>query len=141
MKKLITIILVLALLLPAAALAADPDPIVGYWYMYYDGVAYPEFVSNFGNYDSFLDLYFFAEDGTIMLLENAIKDGSATPTFTSCGKWEKKLFSYNFSIIGIGDGTIELNTDTMKIAPSSYNGIKMVLRKIIPFNPYKDILY
>ena len=32
MKKLITIILILALLLPAAALA-DPDPIVGCWYV------------------------------------------------------------------------------------------------------------
>lgn len=140
MRKLITVILVLALLLPALALA-EQDPIVGYWYAYYDGAVYPEFMQSFGNYDSAISLYYFAENGSIILLENDMKDGSATPTFTSCGKWEKKLFSYNFSIIGLGEGTIELQTDTMKIAPSSYNGMKMTLRKIISFNPYKDFSY
>jgi len=140
MKKLITIILVLALLLPAAALA-DQDPIVGYWYLYLDGKAYPELMKNIGDYDSIVDLYYFAEDGTVMTLENVLKNGSATPTYTSQGKWEKSLFAYSFSIIGLGDGKISIKDDSLELTLPNNNGLKMRLRKIVQFNPYKDYFY
>ena len=140
MKKLITIILVLALILPAAALA-ERDPIVGYWYMYVDGNAYPELAANFGDYDSILSMFYFAEDGTVMILENAMKDGAATPRFANQGKWEKNLFAYSFNIIGFGDGKITVKDDRIEFAPSSYNGVKIPLLKIVTFNPYKDYIY
>ena len=44
MKKLIAVIMILALLAPAAVLA-DRDPIVGSWYFLYDKALYPEFAS------------------------------------------------------------------------------------------------
>lgn len=141
MKKLLAIILILAMLLPSAVLAADPDQIVGYWYFYLDGNKYPELMKNLGDYDSLIDMYYFAEDGTVMVLENAMKDTSGTPKFTSQGKWEKILFGYNFSIIGLGDGKVTVKDDSMELTLPNYNGLKMRLRKIIQFDPYSDYFY
>ena len=139
MKKLLVLILALVLLCPSA-IAADVDPVVGYWYMYVDGKQYPEYMANIGNYDSVADLYYFSESGTVSLLENAIVSASATPTFKNCGKWKKNMFSYKYSIFGFGDGSFSLDGDLMKLQFST-PPITLLLRRLVPFNPYKDFVY
>ena len=72
MKKLITIILILALFLPAAALAADPDPIIGCWYFVVDVNMFPkhkqaQFLNNVHIRDTKMEAYifWFTEEGEI----------------------------------------------------------------------------
>lgn len=140
MKKLITVILVLALLLPAAALGSDPDPIVGYWYMFIDLKAYPELSAAYGDYDHLISLYYFDESGVIYLLENDVKAGSASPVFTGGGKWEKAQDGYNVSIIGLGETTLSISDDIALLNVTKYS-VSAKLRKIITFNPYTDYVY
>lgn len=136
MKKLISVILILALILPAFALASGADPIVGCWYIFIDLTMYPELVSTFGDYDQMLSLYYFDGSGLIYGLENDVKDGAATPIFSGAGKWEKTLFGYNVSIIGFGDVTITVDGDIAMLKANSNGAMK--LRRLIPFNPYAD---
>lgn len=137
MKRLLTIVLILAILLPAAALAEDP--IVGVWYMHIDLNKYPEMKTTFGQYDSLTDLYFFNADGTITVIEGIITDGACTPVFSSAGKWEKSLFDYNVNIIGIGDTTMSISGNEAKLMVQNGNiKIYMKFRRLIDFDPYND---
>lgn len=140
MKKLTAIILLLALLLPAAALAADP--IVGCWYFHADLKKNPEMKATYGECDSISDLYFFDESGVISGLEAIIMDGKSTPTFVGAGKWEKNLFGYNVSIVGFGQTTMTVNGDEalLKIPNASVN-VSLRLRRLIPFDMYNDYVY
>lgn len=80
MKKLITVFLVLALLLPAAAGADDPDPILGRWVMYWDTVPMNKEYNNGEPLMSFLVLdynLFIYEDNELYFTQNSIKkDGT-----------------------------------------------------------------
>ena len=139
MKKLITILLILSLLLPAAALAAEPDPIVGCWYLYIDVEKYPEMRATFGENDIIADMYFFNSDGTISLLEAAIAGGKCTPTYAACGKWSAGSSGYNVSIMGIGETTMTVSGDDafIKVAnATSY--LNMKFRRLVIFNFYTD---
>ena len=143
MKKLITIILIVALILPAAALAVDRDRIIGYWYMNVDNDYYPEFMANYGDYDSALSAYYFTKSGRVMLLESDIKDDSGTSSLMSVGTWEKvqnKMDTFSCQIIGIGDGTIIINDDeSMELTNSQKITFRLWRMRI--FNPYSDITY
>ena len=142
MKKLITIILILALAVQCVAYAED-DSIVGYWYFYVDRDAYPEYMANLGDYDYVLIAYFFSKDGVVFLLENDIKGGSSTPSFISCGKWEQSEDGkYSAQMIGLGtcEITVKDNNDMYLSLPQS-NNIKMRLRRMFQFNPYTDYIY
>ena len=138
MKKLLAIILILAILLPAAVLA-ETDPIVGYWYSFFDMKAYPELVASIGDYDHVIAMYYFDESGVICLLENDVKNSRSTPTYAAGGKWEKSAYGYNASIIGIGETTVTIRDENLLIkVPNSFLSIK--LRKIVTFNPYADFV-
>ena len=104
MKRLITIILILALIIPAAAIADDRDPIVRAWYMYYNKFDAPEMESAFKGMDQQSGIYFFYEDGVIYISSIAISGKEGTPGYVSCGKWEKVNDKYIVSIVGIGQG-------------------------------------
>ena len=137
MKKLIAAILIMALLLPAAALAADP--IVGSWYMLYDKTLVPELADSFQNYDLIVSVYSFMEDGTIIGTENDIKDGVSTPFCRGVGKWDKALFSYKYSIVGLGSGDAKISDGFLCLKTAS--GPYLKLRKMEPYNPYTDYEY
>ena len=66
MKKLITIILLLALIVPASAFAVDPDPICGKWSFYWDTRPMNETYNNGKPMMSFLvlshDLYVYDDN-------------------------------------------------------------------------------
>ena len=141
MKKLITVILILALLLPAAASAAsadDPDPIIGNWYFLYDKSAYPELASTFGDVDIALSVYWFTDSGTIMSTELTATGTDGNTSFTPTGRWSKSGDKYNYSIVGIGEGVALLEGETVLLSLPSNEGYYMIMRHMIPFNPYKD---
>lgn len=137
MRKLIAVVLVILLLLPAAALAADP--IVGCWYVHMDLKTYPELRATYGNYDTIVDLYFFDESGVIRAIEGVITDGACTPTFGGVGKWEKNLFGYNVSLLGFGDSTMTVSGDEAKMKLSNSGmDLTMKFRRLVVFDIYND---
>jgi len=139
MRKLITITLILALLIPAAALADDQDPIIGCWYLYYDAYIYPEFASTYGNVESEVSIYYFLPNGSIMLLDNPIKGESSTPTYSGCGRWQKTDNGYTYSLVGLGEGDARITDNGVELQlPGST--VYMVMRSLIPFNPYADYI-
>jgi len=139
MKKILSLILAVLLLIPAAAPAEDPDPIVGLWYVLGDKYIYPELMDGIGDYDTYLSVYYFNSDGTVSLLDSAVKDGKGTPEFTTAGKWFFKDNQYSYRIIGIGEGTMKYDQekDLLKVYAEGTN-MYMSVRRIVPFNPYKD---
>ena len=113
MKKLLAFILILALLLPAAALAED---IVGTWYMLYDKTVVPEMAASFDNCDLIVASYSFMPDGSIILTENDVKDGNSEPHYGPTGKWEANGSEYTYSIMGLGSGRAVEGAGTAAIA-------------------------
>lgn len=138
MKKLLTLILAVALILPAAAMAEDRDPIVGCWYMFFDGDMYPEAKFAFGDCDNEISVYYFKQDGTIMMLDNTVTGGTGNPIYTLCGRWEIRNGEYYISIISLGEGKTILDGDVLKIPAFSVDNIFVIIHRIIPFNPYAD---
>lgn len=137
MKRLFVALLSFLLLL-SFSVSTYADSCVGYWYMYIDGSQYPEFMANYGNFDSALSLYYFSESGKIFLLENDMLNESATPSFVCCGKWENDGPSNKFSLFGVGEGTCSAVATLMKLDyPNSHS---LFLRRVVPFNPYKDYI-
>ena len=136
MKKLITIILILALLLPAAALA---DDIVGTWYMLYDKTVVPEMAATFDNCDLIVASYSFMPDGSIILTENDVKDGNSDPHYGPAGKWEANGSEYTYSIIGLGSGRAVVKDGMIYLTLNEKICIK--LHRMEPFNPYTDYDY
>ena len=141
MRKLFVLFLILSLILPAAALAEDPDPIVGYWYIYADFDLYPEMKSiSSVSFDNALSVYRFESSGVVYLLENDITNGTSTPTYTPAGKWTKNGNDYEYDIIGMDHGTMVIEDDDLWISYQN-NAFMMRLRRIYPFNFYKDYKY
>ena len=136
MKKLITVILIMAMLLPAAAMAADP--IIGNWYFLYDKSEYPEIASMFGNADVSFSVYRFMESGTIMSTELSVTGDTGTADYVAAGRWVKEDYGYKYSIIGIGEGKALVEGDNMFFATQGMEGVYMLLRRMVPFNPYSD---
>ena len=137
MKKLITVILILALILPAAAIAEN-DPVVGNWYFLFDASDYPELASMFDNVDIAFSVYWFTESGTIMSTELSVTEGTGTTNFVSAGRWSKENTGYKYSIIGLGEGKGILEGDNLFLSIQNAEGVYMMMRRMVPFNPYND---
>ena len=138
MKKIIAAALVIAMFLSTAALA-EQDPIVNSWYMLYSKALVPEFADSFQGCDLIIAVYSFMEDGTIIGTENDIKDGVSTPLGRGVGKWEKDLFGYKYSIIGLGSGEAKIKNNALYLKTSA--GPYLIFRKMEPYNPYTDYEY
>lgn len=136
MKKLIAVIMTLAMLLPAAALAED---VIGSWYMLYDKTVVPEMASSFNNCDLIVATYSFMPDGTIILTENDITSGESDPHCGPTGKWEANGTEYTYSIMGLGTGKAYVKDGMIYLELK--NNIFLKLRQMEPFNPYADYEY
>ena len=138
MKKLITAILILALLLPAAALADNRDPIVGTWYVCFDIKGSP-MESSFPDFVTTVMLFTFSESNDISYIELDYTDTSVTPsTRIVAGKWEKTGNEYKTSIIGAGVNIAKLNGDKLEacvIGSDRY----IVLRRMTYLDMYNEI--
>ena len=138
MKRLITIILILALTLPAAAVAEEQDQIVGTWYMYCNVPGSP-MESSYPDLDSSLILFTFEKSGNVFYIELDYKGTIVTPNDrVIAGKWEKDGSNYKVSIIagGVSDAFIK---DGMLHAAVFNSELYMVLRKLEPFDFYNEM--
>lgn len=140
MKKLLCVLLIVALLLPSAVLADETDPIVGCWYLYYDFSLYPELKSLFPDYDKLICVYWFSESGVIYGAGATIVGTEGTPDYSAAGKWSKSGDSYTIGFIGSGECSGLLEGDSLFYEADGYPGCYMRLNRLYPFNPYKDLV-
>ena len=139
MKRFFAFVLVL-LFLPLFALADEPDPIVGTWYMYFDVTFTPEMASSMSGYDRIISVYTFLSDQSVVCVEHNSKDNTGEPAFGSVGKWEKSGNEYNYSLIGLGEGKAYIKDERLYLGMYE-NTVYFGLHKLIPINPYKDYIY
>ena len=139
MKKLIALFLILAMLVPAAGMAEDRDPIIGAWYFFIDMDITPELATNFQGSDKVFAIYEKTKEGIVLGLGLSELNGQGTPEHTGVGKWSKDGDKYKYSIIGIGENEAYVidNALYLKIA----DGLKMKIRRMEYFNPYTDYIY
>ena len=135
MRKLLALILILALTVPAAALAYD-DQIVKAWYFYYDKNVTPEMAASFGEYDNMLTIYFFMEDGTITSVNCNVQNKTGETSYLAAGKWEKDGDNYKYSIIGVGQGRCFIENDDLLLQLK--DSLYMRLRSLTFYSPYED---
>ena len=134
MKRLITIILILALLLPAAALA-DRDPIVGCWYVYTGVVEDPDIRK-----DTYYEIstFTFTEEGGVLSSTYDISEEGITTAkdYKMFALWTKENGKYYVNL-GL-DGAVELSFDgeDMFFPVSTYS---IRVRKLKPVNYVLDL--
>jgi len=140
MKKLIVIILALALILPVVSLA-DPDPIVGSWYVFYNASVFPETQSWMNNNDAGYWIYIFDESGDIYYYTMMRSGLVFTPQSGQIGKWIKKDNEYSISKLGYGEGFRAYFDGTDLFAQFGTNSTFYRLRRMDAFDPYNDMKY
>ena len=138
MKKLITVILILALAVPIAASADDQDPIIGCWYMCIDAKDSSQDVIDEG-YLYEPTIFLFTPGGQILFQRTEFKESSGTVTdVTYIGKWSKKDDKYFVSIISVGENEALLYDNVLAacvLNPKQY----ILLQRMIPFDVYNGI--
>jgi len=113
MKRLIAIVLILALAVPAAV-AAENDPIVGGWYIMldYNHMPYDDTLADGKNY--MIYTLFFEESGTISGFSGESIQGTGFYGYGSTlGTWLKNGDGYTVNIIGIGISNSTIENDRL----------------------------
>lgn len=141
MKKLIAVILILVILLPAAVLAEERDPIVGIWYLCVDVTLYPELSGAYNGKDLLFDIYNFMPDGPVMAagLEQTGQKGETS--FQPTGRWEKEEDHYLLKVLNYGNTIIYVKGDLLYLKLTTADGSDsyLIMHRAIPMDPYSDI--
>ena len=138
MKKLITVILILALAVPIVASAGDQDPIIGCWYMYLDAKDMSQDYIDEGYLYELLILV-FTPGGQILCQKSEFKESSGTVSdINYVGKWNKNDNEYIISIISVGENVAILKDNIL--AACIFNSNQYVLlQKMHQFDVYNYI--
>lgn len=138
MKKLITVILILALAVPIAASAEDQDPIIGCWYMCLDAKDMSQDYIDEGYLYELLILV-FTPGGQILCQKSEFKESSGTVSdINYVGKWNKNDNEYIISIISVGENVAILKDNIL--AACIFNSNQYVLlQKMHQFDVYNYI--
>lgn len=138
MKRLIVVILILMLTLPAVVSADEQDPIIGCWYICIDANDAPQNLIDEGYIYSSM-IFVFTPGGQILYQNIDFKESSGTSSdVTYIGKWNKKDNDYIVSIISVGENKALLSDNIL--AACIFNSKQyIVLRKMTSLNMYNDI--
>ena len=132
MKKITTVVLILSLLLPAAALADDTDPIVGAWYVYSgivdDSQAYYE-----------INVFLFTDDGNVFTSKYDVSKEGKTDVkdYSVIGLWTKESGKYYVNIGFSGAQEVEVHNDSMFFPV--FDSYKIRIYKMISVNYAMDV--
>ena len=144
MKKLFSLILILAVFCSAALADSSLFDITGNWYFYFSKEKNPEFSSAYNDSDAVVLIVTCCDDGTILMSEINIKDKQITPTCSPSGKWEKTETGYQVSIVGFGEGEAMVFGDHIyiQVAGNSDTSKGFVrLHRMVPLDPYSDYIF
>lgn len=141
MKRILSLILSIALLIPAAhAMGEKADPLVGSWYVYMEVSEAPA-IETLQGYTHILMGFVFEPDGRIRFYEYDFKESGANPIEpTTSGKWEGGDGGvYTISQIGLDSGNAYLAGDLLYYPIT--NGAYYVLHRMTSMNWYSEIMY
>lgn len=114
MKKLIAIVLIIALAVPALAMA-ETDPIVGAWYIMFDYSEYP-YTNEVAGKNYMVYIMFFEESGTISGISGESDQSTGlTANGSAIGTWKNSGSFYNVNLIGIGENKAEFSGDRLLV--------------------------
>jgi len=115
MKNLFCVLLIVALILPSACFADDPDPITGAWYIMLDYSEYPQSPETNGKNYMFYILV-FEESGTIsgMSAESTVTTG-LFGSASAVGTWSNVNGKYTVNLIGVGSNSAEFDNDRLLV--------------------------
>ena len=144
MKKLITIILTLSLLLPAAALAEDQDPIEGLWYFVIDINSYSadmqkKFEKNIHIRDTQREahLFWFTENGeiyqSVTMFRTRQSEAQGAPIV---GTWTKTDDGKYNIVLDSQVSKTTIKDDKLFV---KFGDGQLALRKLETINPKKDV--
>lgn len=135
MKKLLCVLLIIALLVPVMAFA--DDPIVGAWYVMFDYKDYPQSAETAGK-NCMLYMLFFDQSGVISGLSAEYADTGWTASASVVGTWSNSDGTYTVNLIGIGSFPAEFSNDRLlvKIAENAWYS----MRSMEWSNWYTDII-
>ncbi len=137
MKKLLVLFLILAMV-PAIAFG-ETDPIVGAWYLFIDATAFPEYKPTLTTTDYLVGVYIFKEDGTIATIETDLIDNDFPDNImNTSGTWSNENGVYSCRILSLGTCELYLENDELHI--SRGEGYYILMRKLVPYNIYKDVV-
>ena len=136
MKKLLLILAVIVLVLPAAAMAADPDPIVGSWYVFFDRDLGMENAQYFENKDQYLQVYTFHQKARITRLDHSVLVGIGKQGYTTVGRWIKDDDGYLLQLVNEEDKKAFIDHGDLFVEDS--DGLFFRMRRLAQFDPYED---
>ena len=137
MKRFLCLLAVL-MLFPFVSFSEETDPIVGCWYLYYNKSTTPEMESSFPGSDIVISIYQFSDSGIVYEMTTQVVNKDGTSSYSSAGKWAKNDYGYTVSIIGLGESTSYIQDDSLLLQIPNAASYYMKLKKLYPFNPYKD---
>ena len=113
MKKLLCLLLVF-LFVPVFSFA-DPDPILGAWYIMFDYSEYPASPQTASkNYMIFIIV--FEENGVISGISGESTDAAGlTASGSAIGTWKNENGSYTLNIVGVGSNSGEFSGDRLLV--------------------------
>ena len=112
MKKLITVLLILSMIMPAAALA-DSDPIVGAWYIMLDYRESP--VPDYTGKSYMLYIMIFEEDGAISGISGEHLATGLYASGSTIGSWKKENGKYSVNVVGVAPGYAEFSENRLLV--------------------------
>ena len=118
MKKLIAVLLILAVLIPVTAIA-ERDPIVGTWYIY-SGIVDDSELREQAYFE--LSLFHFTEDGNIFSSTYDVSDKGITTVkdYKVIGLWTVKDGKYFVNIWMTGAKEVEIEANSIFIPVNDY---------------------
>jgi hypothetical protein len=139
MKKLITVFMILALVLPATASASDQDPIIGGWYIMFDYREIPTMPETEGKM-YMLYIMLFEKDGSIYGITSERGETLGLSAMGSAiGTWSKDNNIYTVNIVGVGTSNPTIEDDRLIIKMT--DTVCYSMRRLEMGSFYKDIVY
>ena len=137
MKKLLSVVLLLCLLIPAAC-AEEQDPITGAWYIMLDYSEYPATAETAGK-DYMLYIMIFEPSGRISAVSGESLQTTGLYAYGSTvGTWEKNGDAYTVSLIGVGINSAEFSGDRLLVQMTE--NVWYSMRRMDLANWYTDMI-
>lgn len=142
MKRILSLILALVLMIPAFALGEDQEHIVGLWYFAGNTKDFIDTLpAQFSNVVYMIILLNIEADGTIRYYEIDLTANDST--FTNAeklGQWTKKNGVYSASVIGVGEKTVYLNATSGEMRIMMVPGVYYNFYKATEMNWFNDLI-
>lgn len=140
MKRLIAIILILVLIVPATAIGEEKDPIIGPWYIMFEYKDSPYEDEMLAGKNYMIYILIFEESGTISGMSGeSMKGIGFYGSGSTVGTWLKAGDTYAATITGIGTSNPTIENDRLLIRMTE--NVHYVMRRMEIGDWNKDMVF